>query len=210
MKSGDSFYLLPYEDQNFDASKEVKSTDDSENGMTKQDDNRLLDFVYKDSAIPTLYKNDQLIYVSTDPINSFSWERFKDCGYSIGVSGLLMTNSGKAKSGDKTRLANGSSLQAALSGVQMPEGSDLTVDKINGTGISKQYVNEAGIITGMSKDATAQIDFYVGTAPLQLTALADTRYFSPLNYIRRTVIHCLRMAMLLLKFRPISNPAIIC
>ena len=30
----------------------------------------------------------------------------------------------------------------------------------------------------MSKDATAQIDFYVGTAPLQLTALADTRYFS--------------------------------
>lgn len=178
VKSGDSFYLLPYEDQNFDISKEVKSTEDSENGMIKQDDNRLLDFVYKDSAIPTLYKNDQLIYVSTDPVNSFSWERFKDCGYSIGISGLIMTNSGKAKSGDGTRLANGSSLQAALSGVQMPEGSDLTVDKINGTGISKQYVNEAGIITGMSKDATAQIDFYVGTAPLQLTALADTRYFS--------------------------------
>ena len=91
VKSGDSFYLLPYEDQNFDISKEVKSTEDSENGMIKQDDNRLLDFVYKDSEIPTLYKNAQLIYVSTDPVNSFSCELFKDCGYSIGISGLILT-----------------------------------------------------------------------------------------------------------------------
>lgn len=42
VKSGDSFYLLPYEDQNFDISKEVKSTEDSENGMIKQDDNRII------------------------------------------------------------------------------------------------------------------------------------------------------------------------
>lgn len=177
VKSGDSYYLLPLEDMNYDPTKEVVSTDNSANGFVSSDDNRLLDFIYKDTAIPTLYKNDQLIYVSTDSINEFNWERYKDFGYSIGISGLSLTSSGKAKSAENTVLANGSSVQMALSGVEIPEGSDLTVDKINGTAITKQYVNDGGVITGMSMDATAQIDFYVGTAPLQVTASADTRYF---------------------------------
>lgn len=177
VKSGDAFYLLPIEDMNYDPGKELKTIDDKTNGIVSSDDNRLLDFVYKDMAIPTLYKNDQLIYVSIDPVNEFTWERYKDYGYSIGLSGLSLTNSGKAKSGEKTVLANGSSVQNVLSGVEIPEGSDLTVDKINGTSITDKYMNDGGIITGMSKDATAQIDFYVGTAALQLTASADTKYF---------------------------------
>lgn len=34
VKSGDSYYLLPVEDGNFDTSKPATTTDDSQNGMT--------------------------------------------------------------------------------------------------------------------------------------------------------------------------------
>ena len=87
VKSGDSFYLLPYEDQNFDISKEVKSTEDSENGMIKQDDNRLLDFVYKDSAIPTLYKNDQLIMCQRIRLIPFPGSALKTAGILLAYPG---------------------------------------------------------------------------------------------------------------------------
>lgn len=177
VKSGESFYLLPVEDQNYDIAKEIKTTDDSLNGMVKQEDNRLVDFVHKDLAIPTLYKNDQLIYISSGSISSFTWERYKDYGYSIGLSGLKLSDSGKVKSYELTMAASGSSVEAAVAGITIPEGADITVDKINGTDITSQYLNDGGIITGMSRDAAANVDFYVGTQHIPVTVSADTRYF---------------------------------
>lgn len=177
VKSGDSYYLLPFEDCNFDRSQPAETTDDKQNGMTDPEENRLLDFIYKDAAIPTLYRNDQLVYVSDGSISDFTWERFNDCGYSIGLSGLELASSGKVMSGQDTRLAVGSSVASALVSVGGSEGITLTVDAINGTPLSAQYLSDANTITGMSKDATANIDFYSGTQHVPLTATADTRYF---------------------------------
>ena len=55
VKSGDAFYILPFEDSNFDPSQEILSTDDTLYGKVAPDSNRLLVFVHKDSAIPALY-----------------------------------------------------------------------------------------------------------------------------------------------------------
>mgnify|MGYP000130288026 CR=1 FL=1 len=185
VKSGESYYLLPIEDANFEA-KEYKATNDSMNGMTDPADNRLLDFTLKDAAIPTLYKNDQLIYVSNGSISEFKWERFKDYGYSIGLSGLETSQSGKIKSGAQTTVAANANIQVGLSTLPLSNETDLTVDKINGTAITSQYVNDAGVITGMSKDATAQIEFYLGTAPAPITTVADTRYFKSFELYQTT------------------------
>lgn len=177
VKTGDSFFLLPTEDQNYDTTKEIFSTDDTKNGMISQEENRLVNFTYKDLAIPTLYKNDQLVYVSDGSISTFVWERFEDYGYSIGLSGLQLTGSGKIKSQETTMAAMGSTAEAAIDSLTVPEGADITVDKINGTALSSQYINDGGIITGMSRDAAANVDLYIGTQHVPISISADTKYF---------------------------------
>lgn len=177
VKTGDSFFLLPIEDQNYDTTKEIFSSDDTKNGMISQEDNRLVNFTYKDLTIPTLYKNDQLIYVSDGSISTFVWERFKDYGYSIGLSGLQLASSGKIKSQEATMAAMGSTAEAAIASLTIPEGADITVDKINGTALSSQYINDGGIITGMSRDAVANVDLYIGTQHVPISISADTKYF---------------------------------
>lgn len=177
VKAGDSFYLLPTEDQNYDITKEIFSTDDTKNGMINPEENRLINFTHKDLAIPTLYKNDQLVYVSDGTISTFIWERFKDYGYSIGLSGLKLTGSGKIKSQETTTAAVGSTVESAIAALAIPEGADITVDKINGTTLSSQYINDGGIITGMSRDAAANVDFYIGTQHTPVSISADTKYY---------------------------------
>lgn len=177
VKSGDSYYLLPIEGSNFDLSKPAVSTDDTANGMISSEENRLLDFIYKDAAIPTLYRNDQLIYVSNGDLSDFTWERFSDYGFSIGISGLEIAKSGKITTGENSVTAVGSNLSSVLSDIGYQPGISITVDKINGTSLSSKYLNDGGIITGMSKDSTANIDLYSGTQPVPVTSAADTRYF---------------------------------
>lgn len=177
VKFSDSFYLLPVEDCNFDPSKPVWSTDSRETGMTSPLENRLLGFVHRDMAIPTLYKNDQLVYVSDGSISAFTWERFRDCGYSIGFSGLVLSESGKIKSDPQTACCEGSSLKATLEALGLGRDTDVTVDAINGTALSPQYLNSAGIITGMSKDAAANVDLYLGTQHTPISICADTKYY---------------------------------
>lgn len=180
VKSGESYYLLPLEDANFDSNKQVISSDNSPNGIIVEEPNRLIDFVYKDMAIPTLYRNDQLIFVTNTAVSSFSWERFLDLGYSIGLSNLLLEDSGKIKSTDKTHVSAGSTMESIMSLLTIPEGADLTINAINGTALTERYLNE-GIVTGMSKDAIANLDLYIGTQHIPATGSADTRYFKSIE-----------------------------
>lgn len=186
VKSGNSFFLLPIEGANFDLNEPVKTTDKSANGMVSSEENRLLDFIYRDAAIPTLYRNDQLIYVSNGSISEFTWERYSDYGYSIGLSSLELANSGKITFGKNTQTASGSSIRDALATAGAGNSSGLTIDAINGTPLSSQYLNDGGIITGMSKDAAANVDFYSGTQHIPLTAFADTRYFKSFETYQTT------------------------
>ena len=78
VKNAGDFYELPLEGISFDATKAVTSTDDTGNGMTRPEENRIIDYVYKDGAIPTMYKNDQLVFKSNGNVPSFVWERFID------------------------------------------------------------------------------------------------------------------------------------
>ena len=189
VRSGDSYYKLPLEECNFDISKDPKSKDNKQTGMmaTGLENNRVVDFVYQDNAIPTLYQNDTLVYVTKDEISSFTWERFLDCGYSVGVYGFELNNSNKITTGELSNYAKSSSMSSALveNGIQSLGG--IVFDKINGTPLSKDYLNEsAGIITGMSKDAPASIDAFIGTTHVPMNAIADTKYFQSFELFNST------------------------
>ena len=189
VRSGDQFWKLPLEERNFDTAKEPKSTDDKQVGFvaTGLKDNRIVDFVYEDDAIPTLYKNDTLVYVTNNEISSFTWERYLDCGYSIGIYGFDLNSSDKITTGDLSNYSQLSSVAAQLSANDVPSLGGIVFDKINGTPLSKSYLNEsAGIITGMSKNATAQIDAFIGTTHVPLTASADTRFFQAFELYNST------------------------
>lgn len=170
-------YLLPVEDCNFDPAKPVWSTDSRENGITSPLENRLLGFVHRDMAVPTLYKNDQLVYVSDGSISVFTWERFRDCGYSIGFSGLVLSESSKIKSDPQTACCEGSSLKATLKALALGKDTDVTIDAINATALSPQYLNSTGIITGMSKGTAANVDLYLDIQHTPISISADTKYY---------------------------------
>ena len=82
VKNGGDFYELPVEGMNFDCSKPAETTTMAPSGVIRKDTNRIVDYVYKDNAIPTLYKNDQLVFKASGNVPSFTWERFNDQGYS--------------------------------------------------------------------------------------------------------------------------------
>lgn len=189
VKSGDQFWKLPFEECNFDTTEDPISTDKKQVGFvsTNLDEERIVDFVYEDNAIPTLYKNDTLVYVTNDTISSFTWERYLDCGYSIGVYGLEVNGSDKVSTGEYSNNSTISDFtqQLVANGFESIDG--MVFDKINNTPITESYLNKtAGVITGMSKDATANVDVFVGTTHTAITSKADTRYFQAFELYNST------------------------
>ena len=189
VRSGDSYYKLPIEECNFDLTKDAETEDDKHAGImpTGVENGRVLDYVYKDNAIPTLYQNDTLVYVTDSEISSFTWERFLDCGYSIGVYGMSLNNGGKVTTDDKSNYSPSSSVAEALQKNEISSLGGITFDKINNTPITKDYLNEnVGIITGMSKDANANVDAFIGTTHIPMNIKADTRYFQSFELYNST------------------------
>lgn len=182
VKDGGDFYELPSEGMNFDPSKPAETTTMMPSGIIKKDVNRIVHYVYKDTAIPTLYKNDQLVFKASGNVPSFTWERFNDQGYSIGLYGLSPSSAGKiqfenGKSGNDST----SSITAALSGA-LSEGMTLdngfVLDKINGASLTGDNLRTGGIVAGLTKDAVANCDLYVGTTLISASATADMRAFT--------------------------------
>lgn len=61
-----------------------------------KNDKRVLWFASDYERIPTLYRGDSLIYFTEGVLNEqFTYERFEDFGYSVGIRGLEPTSSGR-------------------------------------------------------------------------------------------------------------------
>lgn len=182
VKNGGDFYELPAEGLNFDPSKSAETTTMALNGIIKKDSNRIVDYVYKDGAIPTLYRNDQLVFKASGNVPSFTWERFKDQGYSIGLYGLSASSAGKiqfesGKSGNDSSSSFTAAISASLTkGMTLDNG--FVLDKINGATLNGSNLRDGGIVAGLTKDAVANCDIYVGTTLVSVSATADMRAFT--------------------------------
>lgn len=181
VKNGAEFYELPSESVNFDLSKAADTTTRELNGIIS-DKSRIADFVYKDGAIPTLYKNDQLVFKASGNVPSFTWERFIDQGYSIGLYGLQPSTAGKVQfvagqSGNDATASFTTALSASISeGMSLDNG--FVIDKVNGASLTDKNLRTGGIIAGLTKDAIANCDIYVGTSLISASATADMRAFT--------------------------------
>lgn len=182
VKNGGDFFELPTEGMNFDPSRPAETTTMEPNGIIRKDANRIVDFVYKDNAIPILYKNDQLVFKASGNVPSFTWERFRDQGYSIGLYGLSSSSAGKIQfENGKSGNDGTSSITAAIS-ASLADGMTLdngfVLDKINGASLTGDNLRPGGIVAGLTKDAVANCDLYVGTALISACATADMRAFT--------------------------------
>lgn len=182
VKNGGDFYELPTEGMNFDPAKPAETTTAQPSGIIRKDANRIVDYVYKDTAIPTLYKNDQLVFKASGNVPAFTWERFNDQGYSIGLYGLNASSAGKIQfENGKSGNDGTSSITAALAGA-LSEGMTLdngfVLDKINGASLTGDNLRDGGIVAGLTKDAVANCDLYVGTSLISASATADMRAFT--------------------------------
>ena len=180
IKDGDSFYALP---------EAILSSSEENDTLIpeKAHDGRLAKMNEAEAEIiPTLYNDTELIYFNASNTavpdasggssvipTSFWLERFKDQGYSLGVSRL--TAVGSKYHFTLNDISSDSSISQSLTAEM---GSDFVLDTIGGKNLSEDMLSPSGTITGLSKGQSYKVDIYSGTNYVGGEFIADTRYFT--------------------------------
>lgn len=149
----------------------------------KEDPSRVIAFTKDDALIPTVYKDDTLVYYSQSQISEFTWERMKDNGYSVGYFNLKDDTNGKVKyTIGESGYAHNSSLASAFSQIPVQsETSLILIDRIGGSAITPTNLTDAGSISGLKVDSPANIDLYLGTQHFEIPATVDTHILSSME-----------------------------
>lgn len=165
VKDGTNFYKvhLPKEGN---ASSEV----------TSLDENRVFACLNDESLIPTLYQGEFLALQSEKlDKETTTLERFKDYGYSIGCFGGYITEDGFLYFDKDQGLVKDSSLYESIGETNA---KDIRISSINGNPLKKEQINEnAGIITGFSKDEEVTVGYFVGTRFFENNIKADCKMY---------------------------------
>lgn len=152
--------------------------------MAKESDpTRIVSFTQNDTLIPTLYKDDKLIYSTSSGISGIKLERLKDEGWSVGFYNLEKDDSNKVKYMiGKSSYDHSSALNQSLSALSISDDSALIiVDRVGGKQISVDDLSECGSIKGLKTGSIANVDLYVGTKHFELPATADTHILSSME-----------------------------
>lgn len=126
------------------------------------------------NAIPTLYKGDKLIYHYNDEFNeSFTFERFLDLGYTIGVCNMSARQSGHYEM--STNLDSSTYIDPGSDATQLHDLGNrmITFETIGGTEVRKANVTSSGTIAGLKKGKSYKADVYTGTEMKSFTFTAN-------------------------------------
>lgn len=140
----------------------------------------------EDSAIPTLYEGDCLVYISstTVPFSGIEWERFADYGYTVGVSNMVGDESGHYRilnedgKGYKGYLSVNSDAYAVNEFLNL---SYLFLDKVGKVPIRDNNVSDGGTVLGLSKDQKYICEWYTGTYYQDYELTANMHAFGSLE-----------------------------
>ena len=155
---------------------------------------------YKDDFdnIPTLYEGDSLIFYTQEELNeTFTYERFKDYGYSIGLRNLEVTPSGRyavkteAEKDEKKIIAYP---EGDTSEIEQLTNKNVIIDTIGGVKIRDNkddenafsFLTEAGTIGGLEEGATYRAEIYEGTIQHVYNFTADVRILGETEVIKST------------------------
>lgn len=93
----DTFYIL-HSDNSMEKLLSCESTFGMDGNVPEAPSNDRIIWMQEDTynQIPTIYSDDKLIYYTTNIINEeFTYERFENLGYSVGLRDLTLTKSGR-------------------------------------------------------------------------------------------------------------------
>jgi hypothetical protein len=134
---------------------------------------------YDETCIPTMYENDKLIYKSINTItDGFALERFSDEGYTIGLAGLIKSNSGNY-------------IYNFQSGYSQPDSDTVNIDDLGANEIylvsvgkdrvTDENVSPTGFIKGLTKNKNYICDVRTGTISKQAAFKANIHVFVSLE-----------------------------
>lgn len=126
------------------------------------------------SLIPSLYK-DELIAFPSEKTNltEIRLERFEEVGWSLGFYGGYMDDQGYICYSIGQNCIKGSDAYEKLND---KKSDNIRIVSINDEPVTKEMLNDAGVITGLEKDGQYVIGLYAGTYYGTITLTAD-RYF---------------------------------
>lgn len=164
VKDGTGFYA-PYD---------AEKTFTTSNAANR--DNRIIWMEQTEEAfVPTLYKGECLAYVSSSSTPSgITLERFKDCGYSVGIIGFSATESGQILQ-YTTSLKNLKTTSDAYKKFNEINASNITISDIDGKGIEENDFSYGGFIANMEYGKTYSLGIYVGSYYKEHLVEADTK-----------------------------------
>lgn len=146
---------------------------------TQAGKDRIIWSVSGNKAIPTLYKDDELVCFSKQALTEdYVIEKFSSCGYSIGAYGLEQGTDGNINMAINT-MAKDSSLYTAMQekkGVLEEKGS-VVIAEIDGKNVKESDLKRGGILSGLEKDKTYTLGVYKGTYYTEFKLKADTKFF---------------------------------
>ncbi len=129
-----------------------------------------------EQLIPAFYANELIAYASNKAdVETIRMERYKDCGYSIGVYGASF----ESGSGYISFQTSSNTIKKTSAGTSFvnDKSNNILIETINGTHVNETMLNEAGMITGMEKDGVYEITYYAGTYYGTAMVTADTHFF---------------------------------
>ena len=141
----------------------------------------------KDDSIPTVRKDDLLIYVSSTTVpDGIVFERFADYGYSIGVSNMIKDGGGHyyieyaaVDEDDYKYSIDMNSDASQLSDLAAIE--RLYLDKVGDTKVREDNVSDGGTVLGLKKNKSYVCEFYTGTYYQDFKLTANIHTFSSLE-----------------------------
>ena len=170
----DSYERLYAYDANYDRTDKEKQGDtDSQKTLWYREDW---------SKVPTMYKGDKLIYKTSQNLDeTFSLERFEYVGYTVGISNLKRTASGRysfTKSAEENNI-NQKSDAKQLETIPTETG---IIDKIGGAFLRDGNISSGGCIIGLEKDKMYKAEVYAGTFLQEFNLTADTIALTSMEY----------------------------
>lgn len=191
IKHGDEFYEIPQGDASFgdvvENDTELNSYINDFNPKTPMDNPYRNIFYQKDKTellIPTMYKDDKLVYkTSQNIVDKFAWERFLDGGYTLGIRNLHMSDHDTIDfTNFQTDIATENKELREVFPVTSEESSSklntMTINAIDGVSVMPSQVSgNGGYLKDVNTAKEVTVDYYNGTNLIRIPQKADYRIF---------------------------------
>ena len=168
IKDGTKFYKLYKPDGNF--TKYSKTADASRILLTVGQE--------EEDLIPTLYKNEIIIYKNDGKVPSdYIFERYKDLGYTIGIRNLKQDEGSSYLKFNTSEDVNQQADAGSVINKVKDKYSELEIAVMDDKALNENQITASGTIKNLHKNRSYQFGMYAGSVYSETKIKADTHVF---------------------------------